>query len=151
MRFSHLLGLAFAGAASAQWHEQVVFDAPEQDLGALSHDEFTAFSHPAYPKYNVRIKRIDGFCDTTGVRSVSRFQIGSILTFLARAFSGYIDVEAKHLFFYFFESRSKPKEDPVLMWINGGPGCSSTTGTFFASKCNAHLMHLNSRSLLGTW
>jgi carboxypeptidase C (cathepsin A) len=37
----------------------------------------------------------------------------------------YLDVgHGKDLFFYFFESRSKPSEDPVVMWINGGPGAS---------------------------
>jgi carboxypeptidase C (cathepsin A) len=35
-----------------------------------------------------------------------------------RMYSGYLDVDygAKHLFFYFFESRSDPDSDPVLMW-----------------------------------
>jgi cathepsin A (carboxypeptidase C) len=38
----------------------------------------------------------------------------------------YLDVGyGKDLFFYFFESRSKPKEDPVVMWINGTPPCFS--------------------------
>lgn len=37
-----------------------------------------------------------------------------------RSWTGYLDVtDDKSLFFYFFESRNKPKEDPVLMWING--------------------------------
>ncbi|EJD41493.1 serine carboxypeptidase [Auricularia subglabra TFB-10046 SS5] len=91
------------------------FPAPEQQLHSLSSDAFTTFRHTSYPKHSVRIKRINGFCETTkGVN----------------AYSGYIDVEARHLFFYFFESRSQPEEDPVVMWINGGPGCSSTTGLF---------------------
>jgi carboxypeptidase C (cathepsin A) len=46
------------------------------------------------------------------------------------AYTGYLDVDygTKHLFFYFFESRDKPDEDDVVMWINGGPGSSSTVG-----------------------
>jgi cathepsin A (carboxypeptidase C) len=48
-----------------------------------------------------------------------------------RLIVSYLDVgNGRDLFFYFFESRSKPSEDPVIMWINGGPGCSSALGLF---------------------
>ena len=47
-----------------------------------------------------------------------------------RAFTGYIDIEARHLFFYFFESRNDPDADPVVFWTNGGPGGSSAVGLF---------------------
>ena len=43
--------------------------------------------------------------------------------------SGYVDVsEEKHYFYWLFESRNDPATDPVYLWINGGPGCSSMIG-----------------------
>ena len=56
--------------------------------------------------------------------------VRSVLNWLHSAFTGYIDVEARHLFFYFFESRSNPEKDDVIFWTNGGPGCSSSIGLF---------------------
>lgn len=35
-----------------------------------------------------------------------------------------------HMFYFFFESRSKPKDDPVILWMTGGPGCSSEIAIF---------------------
>jgi cathepsin A (carboxypeptidase C) len=36
----------------------------------------------------------------------------------------------KNYFYWAFESRSKPESDPVVLWMTGGPGCSSEVALF---------------------
>ncbi|KAK7706048.1 hypothetical protein SLS57_009829 [Botryosphaeria dothidea] len=67
--------------------------------------------------YSLRTKAVDP--STLGVDKVKQY-------------SGYLDDDEddKHLFYWFFESRNDPENDPVVLWLNGGPGCSSLTGLF---------------------
>ncbi|KZT24376.1 serine carboxypeptidase [Neolentinus lepideus HHB14362 ss-1] len=85
---------------------------PLGTLDALSETAFAVLRHPAFGAHAVRVKRSD-FCD------------GGVA-----AYTGYVDTGARHLFFYFFESRGAPDEDDVVLWMNGGPGCSSSMGLF---------------------
>jgi len=47
--------------------------------------------------------------------------------------SGYITVNQEYdanLFFYLEKSQSNPEIDPVILWLQGGPGCSSLFGLY---------------------
>jgi len=69
----------------------------------------------------------------------------------SKSLSGYIDIsgsqydqngENKHLFYWFFEKRgaNNTKDTPIILWLTGGPGCSSTLALLFENgpcKVNA--------------
>ncbi|KAF8692521.1 hypothetical protein HU200_039622 [Digitaria exilis] len=43
-------------------------------------------------------------------------------------FAGYVTVNERNgraLFYWFFEAQTSPAQKPLLLWLNGGPGCSS--------------------------
>ncbi|EMD33353.1 hypothetical protein CERSUDRAFT_68006 [Gelatoporia subvermispora B] len=85
---------------------------PLGSLSAISTTDFTVLEHPLFPHYSIRVMK-SNFCD------------GTVPTY-----TGYVDKEARHLFFYFFESRNDPGTDDVIFWTNGGPGASSAMGLF---------------------
>ncbi|KFK23486.1 hypothetical protein AALP_AAs46213U000900 [Arabis alpina] len=52
-------------------------------------------------------------------------------TFPSKHYSGYVTLGKEHeknLWYYFVESEKNPSKDPVVLWLNGGPGCSSMDG-----------------------
>ncbi|KMT02606.1 hypothetical protein BVRB_9g202910 isoform B [Beta vulgaris subsp. vulgaris] len=73
-----------------------------------------------------------------------------------KQYAGYVTVNAssgKALFYWFFEAAEKPEKKPVLLWLNGGPGCSSIgygeaeeLGPFFPQKGTKPKLKLNKYS-----
>ncbi|KAH9748551.1 serine carboxypeptidase-like 31 [Citrus sinensis] len=45
-----------------------------------------------------------------------------------RHYAGYVTVNEHNeraLFYWFYEAMTRPQEKPLVLWLNGGPGCSS--------------------------
>ncbi|KAL8172086.1 hypothetical protein V2J09_023890 [Rumex salicifolius] len=70
-------------------------------------------------------------------------------------YSGYVNVDSnagRALFYYFVESSKKASEKPLVLWLNGGPGCSSVgSGAFeelgpFRVKKDGKTLHRNPHS-----
>ncbi|KAL0947633.1 hypothetical protein HGRIS_013721 [Hohenbuehelia grisea] len=75
---------------------------------------YELITHPSFTDYQLRTTE-PKLCDPS-----------------VKQLSGYLDIaDDKHLFFWFFEARHNPKEAPLILWLNGGPGCSSSTGLLF--------------------
>ncbi|KAK3222427.1 hypothetical protein Dsin_009452 [Dipteronia sinensis] len=70
-----------------------------------------------------------------------------------RQYSGYVTVDEKQgkaLFYWFFEATHNPQDKPLLLWLNGGPGCSSVgfgeaqeLGPFLRIGPNFFILFLN--------
>lgn len=43
------------------------------------------------------------------------------------------DNEETQLFYQFIESQRNPVQDPLVLWLGGGPGCAGLGGIFFQS------------------
>lgn len=76
----------------------------------------------------------------------------------SKHYSGYVTIvdsakTEKNLFYYFVVSERNPSKDPVVLWLNGGPGCSSLDGLIYEhgpfnfeagkSKGRMPILHLN--------
>ncbi len=87
-------------------HEQLPFLSPEVTPGDFPTTGVTVLSHPALPHHSVRLREPQGLCDPA-----------------VQSWAGYPmwpkDATAKpsrHMFSWLFESRSDPKNDPVVVY-----------------------------------
>lgn len=56
---------------------------------------------------------------------------GALPFYLETGYVGVDDDTGTELFYYFVESERRPRTDPVLLWLTGGPRCSVFSGLAF--------------------
>merc|ERR1712137_1470650 len=74
-------------------------------------------------------------------------------------YAGYVTVDnEKDLFYWFVESQNDPANDPVILWLQGGPGCSSIgagllqeNGPFYPRIINANNQTVGLRENSFSW
>jgi len=99
-----LLGVVLAAATE---FSQVPFqDTPEVESFQTYHSQYSE-----HHSIRIRQQQNDTLCNAH-----------------SKQYTGWLDVGSKHLFFWYFESQNKPSEDPLLLWLTGGPGGSGMIG-----------------------
>lgn len=104
MKLSTAFRFAFAASSIAT---QIPLRNGSPDL-----DEYRIYRSNHSPSHVIRIKeQDDAICDAR-----------------SKQYTGWLDVGHKHFFYWYFESQNDPGNDPLVLWLTGGPGGSSMLG-----------------------
>jgi len=106
-------------SVTSEFHDAVrdmTWTLPKKNVVPRSDNWDFNVSSSALPDHSLRGKRPDGL----GVDDVKQVYAQSCPLSYWK-YAGYLDVnEGKHFFYWFFESRNDPKNDPIVLWLNGG-------------------------------
>lgn len=124
-----IISAVLHSAVSAYTHAAVSVHAePEEEVGVMGEAErliralnlipdVRAHDPPRLVEHPLRLPALSGISDE---------DLGH--------HAGYFPIKGTHasrMFYLFFESRGNRAEDPVVLWMSGGPGCSSELALFY--------------------
>lgn len=102
--------------------------AEQQKLLVLDEDAHAVVMYQSYPNHRLRLTTGAQLTANSAVQSSGQPNLQEVCPGVNGYVTGYLDSGDKHFYFAYFESRSSPPHDPLVLWINGGPGCSSMMG-----------------------
>lgn len=133
MKTASLLTLASCAAAQLYVGSRFRNKHGETDrVSATSDESQLSLSNPVaqFTDYSSS-KYLDKSPIKTGSFTKSPQDNTTCATYGESQWTGTVDVtDTRRLFYWAFESRNDPANDPVIFWLNGGPGSTSTTGLF---------------------
>lgn len=112
LRTLAILGLASLAVAAPKASTNSVSKRYVEERNGISYNVFKR----ANDNSSISYVTDSGICETT--EGVTQY-------------SGYLDVGTDmHMWFWFFAARNSPTDAPLVLWLNGGPACSSMIGLF---------------------
>ncbi|KAJ9538218.1 hypothetical protein OSB04_030951 [Centaurea solstitialis] len=77
------------------------------------------------------VKTLPGFLGDLPFTLETGRHINSIRQQCVSSYIGVGESDDVQLFYYFIESEGNPKDDPLMLWLTGGPGCSGLSGLLY--------------------
>ncbi|KAH6681908.1 peptidase S10, serine carboxypeptidase [Halenospora varia] len=121
------LFLAVSTSASFQSQIPLAPGAGELSSTPFGDPSVRVLTHASHPEHSLIITAHSA---TEPLVEGNRPRLADVCPGATSGYTGYLKSGPKHFYFAYFESRSDPTLDPLVLWLNGGPGCSSMMGLF---------------------